>query len=72
MKNLQLLGFSVSKLIQNTENACMSIDVDTGYVYIVSTSHLIGYAPITQTVSTITAFTDTGYIIGVRLRIRLY
>ena len=51
MKNLELLGFSASKTIYNSENACMSIDVDTGYVYLVSSTHFIAFAPSTQTVS---------------------
>ncbi|CAB4001430.1 Elongator complex 1 [Paramuricea clavata] len=50
MKNLQLLGFSSSEAIHNSENACMSIDVDKGYVYLVSPTHFIGFAPDTQAV----------------------
>ena len=59
MKNLQLLGFSVSKAIKNSKNACMSIDVDTGYVYLVSSTHLIGFAPDTQTVSVLITYVLT-------------
>ena len=51
MKNLQLLNCNVSKTIPNGENACMSVDVDTGYIYLVSSTHLIGFAPDTETVS---------------------
>ena len=51
MKNLQLLGFSSSEAIRNSENAHMSIDVDKGYVYLVSPTHFIAFAPDTQAVS---------------------
>lgn len=51
MKNLQILGYSVSKPVRNCRNSCLSVDVDTGDVYLVSSSHLIGFAPSTQTVS---------------------
>lgn len=51
MKNLKLLHCKPTGKIPGCSNAHMTTDVDTGAVYLASSTHFIGFSPGTERVS---------------------
>ena len=53
MKNLKLLQCRPTKAIANCANGHLTNDIDTGTVYVVTSTHFVGFVPETENVSNI-------------------